>query len=78
MMPFLATDKWYDIRDLANLSSFILENALRAARKELAVVDTISLGLRDAERFFDLLMNPPAPSAALKNAMSEHKKRIVR
>lgn len=61
-----------------NVSSFILENALRAARKELAAIDNISLGFRDAERFFDLLMNPPAPNPALKSAMNEHKKRIVR
>jgi len=61
-----------------NVSSFILEHALRAARKELATVDAISLGSRDAERFFSLLMNPPSPNAALTKAMSEHKKRVQR
>jgi len=27
MMPFLATDKWYDLRDLSNISSAILDGA---------------------------------------------------
>lgn len=61
-----------------NVSSFVLEHALRAARKELAAVDAISLGARDAERFFSLLMNPPAPNAVLTKAMNEHKRRVQR
>src|SRR5688572_28009006 len=60
------------------VSSFMLENALKAARKELAVVSSISLSVRDAERFLSMLANPPEANETLKSAFSEHKKRIIR
>ncbi len=56
------------------VSSFMLQNAIRAARKELAEVERTSLTERDALSFFSALMNPPAPNAALKQAFKDFEK----
>lgn len=56
------------------VSSFMLQNAIRAARKELAEVERLSLTERDVHSFFSALMNPPAPNSALKKAFREYGK----
>jgi len=58
-------------------SAFVLENALRAARKELASVETISLANKDAETFLNLITNPPPPNEMMKNAFGKYTVRIV-
>ncbi len=60
-----------------NASTFVLENALKAARRELAAVGTISLSGEDAETFLRLLTNPPAPNKAMKDAFADYNKRVV-
>lgn len=60
-----------------NASAFVLENALKAARRELAAVDTISLTNEDAEIFLRLLTNPPVANKAMKDAFVDYSKRIV-
>lgn len=60
-----------------NASAFVLENALKAARRELASVETLSLTRADSELFLNLLTNPPAPNQAMKDAFAEYKTRVV-
>ena len=60
-----------------NASAFVLENALRAARRELANIETLALSRDDSQIFLQLLTNPPAPNKALKEIFAEYKKRVV-
>lgn len=60
-----------------NASAFVLENALKAARRELASVETLSLTRKDAEIFLKLLTDPPAPNQVMKDAFTDYNKRIV-
>ncbi|MBX3033401.1 MAG: DUF1778 domain-containing protein [Bdellovibrionaceae bacterium] len=56
------------------VSSFMLQNSIRAARKELSEVERTSLTERDAQVFFSALTNPPAPNEALKKAFKDYAK----
>lgn len=56
------------------VSSFMLQNSLRAARKELSEVERTSLTERDAYVFFSALTNPPRPNEALKKAFKDYAK----
>ena len=60
-----------------NASAFVLENALKAARRELANIETVTLSRKDAENFLGLLTDPTAPNAAMKNAFAEYNSRVV-
>ena len=60
------------------ISSFMLQNSIKAARRELAEVDKISLTKRDAELFFSALMNPTTPNGALKSAFKDYDKQSKR
>ena len=60
-----------------NASAFVLENALKAARRELASVETVALSRADAEAFLRLLSDPPAPNKAMKNAFADYNVRVV-
>lgn len=57
------------------VSSFMLQNSIRAARKELAEVERTSLTERDAYIFFSALTNPPRPNEALKKAFKDYEKK---
>lgn len=57
------------------VSSFMLQNSIRAARKELAEVERTSLTERDAHIFFSALTNPPRPNEALKKAFKDYEKK---
>ncbi len=50
-----------------------LENADKAIQKH----ETMALNRRDAERFFDAIINPPALNDKLRTAMDEHGKRVA-
>jgi uncharacterized protein (DUF1778 family) len=52
-----------------DLTSFIMRNALPAARDVIEKADRIVLSERDTRRVLDLLENPPAPTQALIDAM---------
>lgn len=56
------------------VSSFMLQNAIKAARRELAEVERYSLSDRDASTFLSALSAPPAPNAALKSAFKDYSK----
>lgn len=56
------------------ISSFMLQNSIKAARRELAEVEKMSFSKRDAELFFSALVNPPVPNTALKSAFKAYDK----
>lgn len=60
------------------ISSFILQNSIKAARRELAEIEKTSLSKRDAELFLSALTKPPAANAALKSAFKEYDKQSKR
>ena len=60
------------------VSGFILSSALEYAEKAIEKYETMALGRRDAELFFDALANPPAPNDKLRAALDEHGRRVGR
>jgi len=60
------------------VSSFMLQNSIKAARRELAEVEKMSLSKRDADLFFSALTNPAAPNSALKSAFKDYEKQSKR
>ncbi len=60
------------------ISSFMLQNSIKAARRELAEVEKIFLSKQDADLFYSALMNPSAPNAALKSAFKDYDKKVKR
>ncbi len=51
------------------------KNAPSALKARFAEERVLKLSNRDRNRFLDLLDNPPAPNAALRKAMSKHRKK---
>lgn len=51
-----------------DITSFILQNALRAADSVIAKAERVVLSGRDSVRILDLLENPPAPNRRLLRA----------
>jgi uncharacterized protein (DUF1778 family) len=49
----------------ADLTAFVLQHALRAAKSVIEEAEHIQLSRRDSLRVSDLLENPPAPNAKL-------------
>ena len=61
-----------------SLSEFVLGQALDAADEVIHEHETITLNQADWDIFLDALENPPKPSAKLRHAFAEHKKRVQR
>lgn len=59
------------------VSGFIVSSALSYAEKTIQSHETMALNQRDAMRFFDAIMSPPAPNEKLREAMEEHGKHVV-
>jgi len=59
-----------------SLSEFVLGQALHAADEVIHEHETLTLNQADWEAFLDALENPPKPSAKLKQAFAEHRKRV--
>lgn len=51
-----------------DLTEFVLQHALRAAKSVIEEADHIQLSERDSLRVLDMLENPPAPNARLLRA----------
>lgn len=60
-----------------SLSDFIVAAAQEAARRTIEESHLIRLSVEDQARFAGLLLDPPEPSDALKNAKQAHS-RLVR
>ncbi|MGB5453334.1 MAG: DUF1778 domain-containing protein [Sedimenticolaceae bacterium] len=61
-----------------SLSEFVLGQALHAADEVIHEHETLTLNEADWGVFLNALENPPQPSAKLKRAFAEHKKRVRR
>ena len=48
-----------------DLTDFVIQHALRAAKAVIEEADRLQLSERDSLRVLDLLENPPAPNARL-------------
>lgn len=59
------------------VTDFCVTALTEAARRTIAAHETLTLSERDRRAFFDVLVNPPKPSARLARALAEHKRRIV-
>ena len=55
-----------------SVSDFIVATAQEAARKAVAKVEMIRLSRKAQEQFAAMLLNPPAPTAALARALKRH------
>lgn len=60
-----------------SVSGFIVSSALDNAETAIRKHETMALDRRDAQRFFDAIVQPPAPSDKLRAAVDEHGKRVV-
>lgn len=60
-----------------SLSDFVVTAAQEAAQKTVAEVEVIRLSRKAQEKFAALLINPPAPTRALKKAFERHRALIV-
>lgn len=60
-----------------SLSDFLVVAAQEAAYRTIEDAQIIRLSLEDQQRFVDVLLNPPAPSAALNRAARAHRKLIA-
>lgn len=61
-----------------SLSAFMLQNSIKAARREIAEIEKISLSKKDAELFLSALTHAPSPNAALKAAFKDYAKQAKR
>ena len=52
----------------SDLTAFVLQHALAAARAVIEEAERVQLSERDSLRVLDLLENPPAPNAKLRAA----------
>ena len=57
-------------------SSFILSSALAQAEQTIRKHETMVLKRRDAEVFFDALLQPPRMNPGLAAALKEHDRRV--
>lgn len=60
-----------------SLSDFLVVAAQEAAYRTIEDAQIIRLSLEDQQRFVDVLLNPPTPSAALNRAARAHRKLIA-
>ena len=64
---------------LANttVSAFVVNSALDAAGRLIQEREQLVLSERDWDVFFDALVNPPKPNAALRKAFAAHRRLIT-
>jgi uncharacterized protein (DUF1778 family) len=59
-----------------SVSDFLVSAAQEAANRTIERTQVIRLSVEEQQRFAALLLDPPAPSAAMKRAAKAHKKLI--
>ena len=59
-----------------SITDFVVNAAQDAAQRVIEDDSIIRLSAEDQTRFAQALLNPPAPNAALKRAMSRHLKNV--
>ena len=65
---------------LANttVSAFVVNHALQAADRLISKRERLAISQRDWGRFFDALVNPPKPNAALRRAFAAHGRLVTK
>ena len=65
---------------LANttMSAFVVNNALEAADRMIRDRERLAVSERDWNLFFNALVDPPKPNAALRRAFATHERLIAR
>ena len=56
-----------------SISDFIVAAAQEAAQRTIADIEVLRLSRQAQEQFANLLLNPPAPTAALARAFQRHR-----
>ena len=59
------------------VSGFVLASALASADRAIREHETMVLGERDAQGFFDAIVHPPELGETLRNAAKEYRRRVV-
>lgn len=59
------------------VSNYILTNVLASAEKTIRSHESMVLKKRDAEIFFDAIINPPNPNKKLIDALLEYDRRVT-
>ncbi len=59
-------------------SGFVVNNALEAADRLISQPERLAISQRDWNRFFDALVNPLKPNAALRRAFMAHKRLVTK
>jgi uncharacterized protein (DUF1778 family) len=59
------------------VSNFIVSSALATAERTIREHETMVLSRRDAEVFLDAIVDPPRPSARLREALEKHRRRVA-
>jgi uncharacterized protein (DUF1778 family) len=57
----------------ATLNQFMVQAALKEAKRIIEDEQIIQLSEQDADRIFSLIENPPIPNAALQAALKKHR-----
>jgi uncharacterized protein (DUF1778 family) len=60
-----------------SVSDFVVAAAQEAAQKTVAEVEIIKLSRKAQEQFASLVLDPPAPTDALRRAVERHRSLIV-
>jgi len=60
-----------------SVSDFIVAAAQEAAQKTVAEVEMLRLSHEAQQHIVSMLLNPPAPTAALERAFARHRARVV-
>lgn len=61
-----------------SVSDFVVAAAQDAANRTIEETHLIRLSIEDQQRFAELLLNPPAPTPAMKRAKAAHARLITR
>ncbi len=60
------------------VSAFVVHNALKAADRLIQDRERITVSERDWNLFFDALVDPPEPDAALRRAFAAHDRLVAK
>ncbi len=73
-LPASVKDTLQKAADLtgATLNQFMIQAAIKEARKVINTEQVIHLSSQDADRIFSLIENPPTPNVYLKEAIQRH------
>jgi len=56
-----------------SISDFVVAAAQDVAKRTVEEMQVIKLSLADQERFFDIMLHPKPPNAAMKRAIKAHR-----